>query len=195
MSILTKLERKHSKSTKLLKSIGFIRKLISNLDHLVFVIESLSIKPDLIEQQINLGKREQFLKSLPSILKTKYNFKKISNLILPRMESYLSSNENMKLQNHIKSKIRKILKLLETEKKVQYELNRFKLLQSATWVKNKNSRVVDEEWRRHINKSTNTSSPPTRNKFVLTVDESRWGRLEQIFLWNLIYLLGRLIIL
>ena len=88
---------------------------------------SLSIKPNDIHDQELLTKRENLIKTLHKALKSevqiKRNFPKISKIL----KKYLDKEEKETFELFLKKKIKFILELIDIEKKIQYEINRYKI--------------------------------------------------------------------
>ena len=77
-----------------------------------------------------LRKREELIKEFNYVSKVEVNINKKYPHISVTLEKYLSKEEKEAFENFLKKKIRLLLKALNLEKKIQYEINRFKLLES-----------------------------------------------------------------
>ena len=130
--ILDKLEKVSDSSLEVENAVGVIRNLLLNFDNLLSIIGSTSIKPDQLDRRVNDRKRDFLSKTFQRVLKSKQNLKTILNKSLPIVSLHLEPYENEKLQSFIKNKMRKIIRLVEVEKKIQYELNRFKFLSTES---------------------------------------------------------------
>merc|ERR1719270_1499150 len=106
-----------------------IRNVTDKLEDLESVLGSLSIKPNDIHKNELLGEREHLIKNLHKALKTEVNVKRNFSTISKILSKYLETEENLHFEQFLKKKIKLVLRLITTEKKIQYELNRFKILQ------------------------------------------------------------------
>ena len=106
-----------------------IRNVTDKLEDLESVLGSLSIKPNDIHKNELLGEREYLIKNLHKALKTEVNVKRNFSTISKILSKYLEKEEKLHFEQFLKKKIKLVLRLITTEKKIQYELNRFKILQ------------------------------------------------------------------
>ena len=106
-----------------------IRNVTDKLEDLESVLGSLSIKPNDIHKNELLGEREHLIKNLHKALKTEVNVKRNFSTVSKILSKYLEKEEKLHFEQFLKKKIKLVLRLITTEKKIQYELNRFKILQ------------------------------------------------------------------
>ena len=106
-----------------------IQNITDKLERLEFVLGSLSVKPNDIHRTEVLGKREYLINNLHRALKTEVNVKRNFSTISQILSKYLDKEEKLHFEQFAKKKIKLVLKLIATEKKIQYEINRYKILQ------------------------------------------------------------------
>ena len=108
-----------------------IKNITDSLENLELKLGSLSIKPGDLDNKGLLLKRENLIKTLHRALKSevsiKRNFYKISKIL----SKYFEQSEVQHFESYIKKKIKLILQLIDVEKKIQYELNRYKILTNS----------------------------------------------------------------
>ena len=106
-----------------------IRAITKQLENLEFMLGSMSIKPDDIHTKSVIRRREYLINSLRRALNNGWK-KKFSSLS-SKMRKYFDLADVANYEKYVKIKIKLILKLMGIEKKIQYEINRFNVLESS----------------------------------------------------------------
>ena len=107
---------------------GSITDIMHKLETLETVLGSLAVTTD--NRKRVTGKREYLIRNLHRAALSDINMKKQLTDISSVLPKYLNPEEKDQFEKYMKNKIKLILKLLNTEKKIQYEINRFKILDS-----------------------------------------------------------------
>ena len=108
------------------RALQTLRALTKKLENLEFMLGSMSIKPDDIQTRGAIRKREYLINNLHRALNSGWR-KKFSS-VSAILRKYLDLTEVDNYEKYVKIKIKLILKLMDTEKKIQYEINRFHVL-------------------------------------------------------------------
>ena len=106
-----------------------LRAITKKLENLELMLGSMSIKPDDIQTRGVIRKREYLINNLHRALNNdwKKKFLSVSSL----MRKYLDLADVANYENYVKTKIKLILRLMEIEKKIQYEINRFNVVKPS----------------------------------------------------------------
>ena len=134
-----------------------IQNITDKLEKLEFVIGSLSVKPTDIHRTEVLGKREYLINNLHRALKTEVNVKRNFSTISQILSKYLDKEEKVHFEQFVKKKIKLVLKLIATEKKIQYEINRYKILRQKAVEGGGRCLPDGDHWRQSCRKSTEFS--------------------------------------
>ena len=89
----------------------------------------MSIKPESIRTGGVIGKREYLVHNLRWALNNgwKKKFSSVSSI----MRKYFDLADVANYENYVKIKIKLILRLMDIEKKIQYEINRFNVVKPS----------------------------------------------------------------
>ena len=89
----------------------------------------MSIKPDDIQTRGVIRKREYLINNLRRALNNgwKKKFSSVSSI----MRKYFDLADVANYENYVKIKIKLILRLMDIEKKIQYEINRFNVVKPS----------------------------------------------------------------
>lgn len=106
-----------------------LRALTKKLENLEFMLGSMSIKPESIRTRGVIGKREYLVHNLRWALNNgwKKKFSSVSSI----MRKYFDLADVANYENYVKIKIKLILRLMDIEKKIQYEINRFNVVKPS----------------------------------------------------------------
>ena len=106
-----------------------LRALTKKLENLEFMLGSMSIKPESIRTRGVIGKREYLVHNLRWALNN--GWKKKFLTVSSTMRKYLDLADVANYENYVKIKMKLILRLMDIEKKIQYEINRFNVVKSS----------------------------------------------------------------
>jgi len=112
------------------RAVKDVRKVNEKLEKLENLLKDIDLEEDGYMKKDLLRKREELIKEFNYVSKVEVNINKKYPHISVTLEKYLSKEEKEAFENFLKKKIRLLLKALNLEKKIQYEINRFKLLES-----------------------------------------------------------------
>ena len=106
-----------------------LRAIKKKLENLEFMLGSMSIKPDDIQTRGVIRRREYLINNLHRALNNEWKKKFLS--VSSMMRKYLDLADVANYENYVKTKIKLILRLMDIEKKIQYEINRFNVVRSS----------------------------------------------------------------
>ena len=106
-----------------------LRAITKKLENLEFMLGSMSIKPDDIQTRGVIRRREYLINNLHRALNNEWKKKFLS--VSSMMRKYLDLADVANYENYVKTKIKLILRLMDIEKKIQYEINRFNVVRSS----------------------------------------------------------------
>ena len=106
-----------------------LRAITKKLENLEFMLGSMSIKPDDIQTRGVIRKREYLINNLHRALNN--GWKKKFLTVSSTMRKYLDLADVANYENYVKIKMKLILRLMDIEKKIQYEINRFNVVNSS----------------------------------------------------------------
>ena len=106
-----------------------LRAITKKLENLEFMLGSMSIKPDDIQTRGVIRKREYLINNLHRALNN--GWKKKFLTVSSTMRKYLDLADVANYENYVKIKMKLILRLMDIEKKIQYEINRFNVVKSS----------------------------------------------------------------
>ena len=106
-----------------------LRAITKKLENLEFMLGSMSIKPDDIQTRGVIRKREYLINNLRRALNN--GWKKKFSSVSSTMRKYFDLADVANYENYVKIKIKLILRLMDIEKKIQYEINRFNVVKPS----------------------------------------------------------------
>ena len=107
-----------------------LHKLTEKLEKVEELLKNIDMESDEYKKRELMRKREDLIKEFNHASKTEANINKKYPSISTTIEKYLDKEEKEQFEQFLKNKIKLLLKVLNVEKKIQYEINRYKLIDS-----------------------------------------------------------------
>ena len=133
LAMFNETEEVRSHIKEIVNAASDLHKLTGKLDKLERLMNKIDLESDGYKEKELMNKREDLIRDFNHASRRESNINKNYPSISKTIEKYLDKNEKEEFELFLKNKIKLLLKVLNIEKKIQYEINRFKIIDSNTF--------------------------------------------------------------
>ena len=130
MAMFNETEEVRSHIKEIVKAASDLHKLSNKLEKLERLLNKIDLEADGYKKRELMQKREDLIRDFKHASRRESDINKNYPSISKTIEKYLDKNEKEEFELFLKNKIKLLLKVLNIEKKIQYEINRYKIIDS-----------------------------------------------------------------
>ena len=130
MAMFNETEEVRSHIKEIVKAASDLHKLTGKLAKLEQLLTKIDLEADGYKKKELMKKREDLIRDFNRASRRESNINKNYPSISKTIEKYLDKQEKEEFELFLKNKIKLLLKVLNIEKKIQYEINRYKIIDS-----------------------------------------------------------------
>ena len=130
MAQYNETEEVRSHIKEIVKAASDLHKLTNKLEKLERLFYKIDLEADGYKKKELMKKREDLIRDFNHASRRETNINKKYPGISKTIEKYLDKPEKEEFELFLKNKIKLLLKVLNIEKKIQYEINRYKIIDS-----------------------------------------------------------------